>query len=464
MNLGCGLILPGAWLSRWVEFSGGKMPEKKIVSDIIKKIKARESRVAVIGLGYVGLPLAVEFARNGFEVCGFDVDANKVGAINRGKNYIADVSDDLLADLVKNRKLRAVNDFSGLAECDAISICVPTPLSKTGDPDLSYILRVSEAVKQYLRPDHIVVLESTTYPGTTEEVLQPNLEESGLVAGRDFFLAFSPERIDPGNKEYGAHNTPKVIGGVTPACTEVASTLYQQVIERVIPVSSSRAAELVKILENTFRSINIGLVNELAIMCDLLKVDVWEVIDAAATKPFGFMPFYPGPGLGGHCIPVDPSYLSWKLRTLNYRARFIDLAVDINRGMPAYVVQKVVDALNTEGKCLQDAKVLVLGISYKRDIDDIRESPALDIIGLLQDKGAKVIYHDPYVADFSYKDIRLSSDELTPDVLSEQDCSLIVTDHSAIDYQWILDHSRLVLDTRNATRNLTSTSGRVVKL
>ncbi len=434
------------------------------ISKIIEDIEKKRARVAVIGLGYVGLPLAVEFANAGFHVCGLDVSRDKVNSINRGENYIDDVPDDLLADLVDRGKLSASTDFSVLPDNDAISICVPTPLSKTGDPDLSYILRVLDEVKQHLRTGHIVVLESTTYPGTTEEVLLPALNEKGLVAGEDFFLAFSPERIDPGNKTFGARNTPKVIGGVTPACTKVTASLYSQVIEKVIPVSSCRAAEMVKLLENTFRSINIGLVNELAIMCDLLKVDVWEVIDAAATKPFGFMPFYPGPGLGGHCIPIDPSYLSWKLRTLNYRTRFIDLAVDINRSMPKYVVQKVVDALNDLNKCVNGANILVLGISYKRDIDDIRESPALDIIRLLKGKGARVTYHDPYVAQFSFDGASVPSVDLTEEVVKGADCTLIVTDHSCVDYAWVVKHSPLVVDTRNATRGIKAASGRIVKL
>lgn len=440
------------------------MPDDTRISKIIKDIEERNARVAVIGLGYVGLPLAVEFARAGFKVCGLDVSREKVDSINRGENYIADVQDDLLAELVRGEMLSATSDFSLLPDQDAISICVPTPLSKTGDPNLSYILQVLNEVKKHLRVGHIVVLESTTYPGTTEEVLLPALEESGLAVGHDFFLAFSPERIDPGNEEYGARNTPKVIGGVTAACGQVASSLYSQVIEKVVMVNSTRAAEMVKLLENTFRSINIGLVNELAIMCDLLKVDVWEVIDAAATKPFGFMPFYPGPGLGGHCIPIDPSYLSWKLRTLNYRARFIDLAVDINRSMPAYVVQKVANALNEMNKCINGSKILMLGISYKRDIDDIRESPALDVIQLLQEKGGAVIYHDPYVPSFRYDGISMKSVDLTAEVIAAQDCTLITTDHTSVDYSWVVENSRLIVDTRNATRGIESTTSRIVKL
>jgi UDP-N-acetyl-D-glucosamine dehydrogenase len=440
------------------------MPDHVAVDSILDKIQKKRCGVAIIGLGYVGLPLAVEFAVSGFKVLGFDVVEEKVELINAGKNYIKDVPDDLLQELVSKGSLRATTDFSSLADQDAISICVPTPLSKTGDPDMSYIMGALGEVKKYLHNGHIVVLESTTYPGTTEEVLQPELEKSGLKAGEDFFLAFSPERIDPGNEIFGAKNTPKVIGGVTPNCTKVSAHLYAQVIDKVVSVNSCRAAEMVKLLENTFRSINIGLVNELAIMCDLLEVDVWEVIDAAATKPFGYMPFYPGPGLGGHCIPVDPSYLSWKMRSLNYRTRFIDLAVDINRGMPGYVVAKVVNALNSQGKCLNGSKILVLGVAYKPDIEDIRESPALDVIRLLRKKGGHVTYHDPYVPTICYDSICMQSTDLTESILREHDCAVIATDHSGIDYEWILHNSSLVLDTRNATKGINSDKGNIVKL
>jgi len=440
------------------------MTDSKVIDKIIEKIEARTSKVAIIGLGYVGLPLAVEFAHAGFDVCGLDISKEKVDSINRGVNYIKDVPDELLADLVQKGKLKATTDFSLLKDHDAISICVPTPLSKTHDPDLSFILSALSEVKKYLRPGHIVVLESTTYPGTTEEVLLPELASTGLNVGEDFFLAFSPERIDPGNEIFGAKNTPKVIGGVTPNCSKVCSTVYSQVIEKVVTVNSTSAAEMVKLLENTFRSINIGLVNELAIMCDLLKVDIWEVIDAAATKPFGYMPFYPGPGLGGHCIPIDPSYLSWKMRSLNYRTRFIDLAVDINKSMPAHVTTKVMNALNDREKSLKGSKVLVLGIAYKRDIDDVRESPALDIIKLLKDKGAHVSYHDPFAPTFCYDDICMQSLSLNEKNLYDQDCVVITTDHSSIDYQWIVNHSQLVVDTRNATKHLTENRDRIVKL
>ncbi len=440
------------------------MPNNPELKHVIDKIETRKSSVAIIGLGYVGLPLAVEFANAGFKVCGLDVSEEKVASIIAGKNYIDDVSDQLLTELVDKGMLTATTEFSVLPEHDAISICVPTPLSKTGDPDLSYILTVLKEVKKYLRKGHIVVLESTTYPGTTEEVLLPELEESGLKAGKDFFLAFSPERIDPGNEKYGAHNTPKVIGGVNPACTEVCAALYSQTIEKVITVNSTRSAEMVKLLENTFRSINIGLVNELAIMCDLLKVDIWEVIDAAATKPFGYMPFYPGPGLGGHCIPIDPSYLSWKMRALNYRTRFIDLAVEINQGMPGYVVKRIADALNDRKKCIKDAKILILGIAYKRDIDDIRESPALDVIRLLKRKGADLVYHDSFAPNFCYDDICMQSTELTKEAVADKDCIVITTNHSDVDYSWIVQSAALVIDTRNATKGIQSSDNNIVRL
>jgi len=431
---------------------------------ILADIKDRKTRVGIIGLGYVGLPLAVEFAAAGYRVTGFDVQASKIEAINEGRNYIPDVDDRLLADLVKRKILVASRDFDLLKDQDAISICVPTPLSKTGDPDLSYILSAQKEVKRNLRRGQMIVLESTTYPGTTEEVMLPDLQADGMVVGQDFFLAFSPERIDPGNERFGAKNTPKVIGGVTPDCVEVVSALYSSVLEKVVTVSSTRAAEMVKLLENTFRSINIGLVNELAIICNLLKIDVWEVIDAAATKPFGFMPFYPGPGLGGHCIPIDPSYLTWKLRTLNYRTRFIELAVDINLSMPGYVVQKVADALNCYGKSVLNSRILILGISYKRDIDDVRESPAFDIIRHLRQKGAKISYHDPFVPQLDFDGEKMKSVELTREYLAKQDCAVIVTDHSNVDYAFVVQHCPLIMDSRNATKSIRPTPKHVMKL
>jgi UDP-N-acetyl-D-glucosamine dehydrogenase len=420
-----------------------------------QKILNHSAVIGIIGMGYVGLPLAVEFGRVGFKVVGIDINPNKVKILNAGKSDVDDIKDSQVKELVDQKRLRTTNDFSVLKDADCISICVPTPLNKTKDPDVSFILAAVTEIEKYLRPGQLIVLESTTYPGTTEELIMPILESKGLKVGKDIFLAFSPERVDPGNPKYGTHNTPKIVGGVTPACTTVTQLLYGQVVTEIIPVSSTRSAEMVKLLENTFRSVNIGLVNELALMCDRLKINVWEVIDAAASKPFGFMPFYPGPGLGGHCIPIDPHYLSWKLRSLNYYARFIELAGDINSRMPEYVVEKIILALNEQKKSLKGAKVLVLGIAYKRDITDVRESPALDIIRLLELKGAQVIYNDPYVHT-----VRLEGDEiakstdLSSQLLASLDCVTIVTDHTDYDYQWIVDKAKLVVDTRNATKKV----------
>ncbi|MEW5975042.1 MAG: nucleotide sugar dehydrogenase [Acidobacteriota bacterium] len=425
------------------------------MKELLQKIESKQVQVGVIGMGYVGLPLATEIANAGIPVIGFDVDEAKVNQINQGASYIPDVPSALVSKHVQDGRFRAVTDFGMLEQVNAIIICVPTPLGKTKDPDLSMVVSAVEKISEHLRPNQLIVLESTTYPGTTEELLLPKLEESGLRAGRDFFLAFSPERVDPGNPVYQTHNTPKVIGGVTPQCLEVACKLYQHFIAKVVPVSSSRCAEMVKLLENTFRSVNIGLVNEVALMCDRLGVDVWEVIDAAATKPFGFMPFQPGPGLGGHCIPIDPLYLSWKLKTLNYRARFIELASEINADMPHYVVNKVNDLLNESAKSVKNSKVLVVGVSYKKDIDDLRESPALDVIQLLKNRGAKVMYHDPYVPEVSLDTITLLSTDLE-EALSQADCTVIVTNHSVLDYQKIVDLSKAVLDTRNATKGIKS--------
>jgi len=425
------------------------------------KITRGEARVGTLGLGYVGLPLSVEFASSGLNVLGFDLAAEKVAAVNRGASYIQDVPAARVKELLGAGRLRATGDFAELASCDAVIICVPTPLSKTKDPDLSPVVEATRSIAAHLREGQLVVLESTTYPGTTEELILPMLEERGLKVGQGFFLAFSPERVDPANPRYGTRNTPKIIGGVTPQCTRVATALYGRAIERVIPVSSTRTAEMVKLLENTFRSVNIGLVNEVALMCDRLKVDVWEVIDAAATKPFGFMPFYPGPGLGGHCIPVDPLYLSWKLKTLNYRARFIELAGEINSGMPEYVLTRVTDALNERERSVRGSRVLVLGVAYKRDVNDVRESPALDILRLLESRGARVSYNDPHVPELRMNGETLRSVDLMPAV-RESDVVLILTDHSSYRYPEIVEHARLVLDTRNATRGLTST--RILKL
>lgn len=419
--------------------------------ELLEKLNQKTAKIAVLGQGYVGLPLAVVFAQAGFTVVGIDPDQRKIDAINNGESYIGDVESEVVAELVKEGKLTATIDYSVLQDVDAVSICVPTPLRKTGDPDLSYILSSIGDLRKYLHAGMVIVLESTTYPGTTRELVLSELtEDSGLEVGVDFFLAFSPERIDPGRKDWTTINMPKVIGGITEACTEVSSVWYEQALETVVRTSSTEVAEMTKLLENTFRMVNIGLVNEMAIMCDRLGIDVWEVIEAAATKPFGFMKFTPGPGLGGHCIPIDPLYLSWKLKTVNYTARFIELASEINTGMPRYVVSKVQDALNTQAKSVNGSKILVLGAAYKPDIDDVRESPALDVIGLLREKQAEVIYHDPFIPLIESDDWSLES---VPDVMaavSAADCVVIITNHSEYDYPAILDKANLIVDTRNA--------------
>jgi UDP-N-acetyl-D-glucosamine dehydrogenase len=431
------------------------------MKELIQKIRDKKVQVGVIGMGYVGLPLAIEIANSGITVTGIDVVAQKVDAINRGESYISDVPSVKVKENVTAGRFRAVTDFGVIKQLDAIIICVPTPLSKTKDPDLSMVVSAVDRIAENQRSGQLVVLESTTYPGTTEELMLPKLEEKGYKVGKDVFLAFSPERVDPGNPTYNTFNTPKVIGGVTPQCLEVTLTLYRNFIQNVVPVSSSRSAEMVKLLENTFRSVNIGLVNEMALMCDRLKVDVWEVIEAAASKPFGFMPFQPGPGLGGHCIPIDPLYLSWKLKTLNYRARFIELASEINADMPHYVVNKVNDALNDFSKSVKNSRILIIGVSYKRDIDDLRESPALDIIQLLQSRGAKVMYHDPYVPEIQFENTTLNSIPLE-EGLRMADCAVIVTNHSSIDYKKVVEQAPVVLDTRNATRGMNSP--KIIKL
>ncbi len=418
---------------------------------LIGRLKDHTARVSVLGLGYVGLPLAVVFAEAGFKVLGVDPDARKIDALRRGESYILDVPSDTIRRLVSEGCLDATTDFAALKEADAVSICVPTPLRKTGDPDLSFIISAADSLAQYVHPGMVVVLESTTYPGTTRELILPKLiEAGGLTVGKDFFLAFSPERVDPGRTDWTTINTPKVVGGITPACCEVADTWYSQALQKVVPVSSAEVAEMAKLLENTFRMINIGMVNELAIICDRLGVDVWEVIDAAATKPFGFMKFQPGPGLGGHCIPIDPLYLSWKMRSLNYNTRFIDLASEINTNMPRFVVGKVQDALNDREKALKGSQVLVLGVAYKPDIDDLRESPALDVIHLLKEKGARVSYHDPYIRHIAHDDWEMNS---VPDALAavrQADCVVIVTNHKSYDYAALLEQARLIVDSRNA--------------
>ncbi|KPL19311.1 MAG: UDP-N-acetyl-D-glucosamine dehydrogenase [candidate division Zixibacteria bacterium SM23_81] len=429
-----------------------------------KKIESKRALVGVVGLGYVGLPLAVAFAKVGFRITGIDRSKSKVTTINTGKSDVEDVASSIVAALVGSKNLTATNTYAAIQKLDVVVICVPTPLSKTKDPDVSYILSAVNGIKKHLRPGHLIILESTTYPGTTEELILPILETTGLKVGQDFFLAFSPERIDPGNKTYGVKNTPKVVGGITDKCTQMAKLFYEQTVSEVIDVSSSQSAEVVKLVENTFRSVNIGMVNEVALMCDRLGIDVWEVIDAAATKPFGYMPFYPGPGLGGHCIPIDPHYLSWKLRTLNYRARFIELAGDINANMPDYVIRKVNDALNLHHKSINGSRILILGVAYKRDISDVRESPALDVIKLLQEKGAQIQYNDPRVPKISLDKGSMSSVELDVKLLNQMDCVVIITDHSDYDYQWIADNVQCAVDTRNATKGVVSSKGKIVKL
>lgn len=417
-----------------------------------KRIADRSLRVAVIGLGYVGLPLAASFAEAGFRVTGIDVDQQRVEQARRAESYISDVSNKTLAELIAAERLQFTTDFALLDGADAIIICVPTPLLKTRSPDLSYIISAAQQVRAHLRPGQLVVLESTTYPGTTDEVVLPELTASGQRVGEDFFLVFSPERIDPGNHSFHTRNTPKVVGGVTPACAALGQALYEAVIERVVPVSSARVAEMTKLLENTFRAVNIGLVNEIAIMCEKLHIDVWEVIDAASTKPFGFMRFSPGPGLGGHCIPVDPHYLSWKLRTLDYTARFIELAAEINTSMPHYVVDKIGQALNEQRRSFNGATILLLGVAYKRNVNDVRESPALDIIAELQGRKALVLYNDEYVPELTWRGQSLRSQPLSSGLLQAADCVVVVTDHDYFDVSWIVRDARCIVDTRNLMR------------
>ncbi len=417
-----------------------------------EKIIDRSAKIGVIGLGYVGLPLAVEFGKAGYTVYGIDVDKGRVDKVKEGISYIQDVPESDLKALVSQRRLIATTDYTVLKQTDAVSVCVPTPLRKTRDPDIQYIVDSTAKIRECIHQQMLVVLESTTYPGTTDEILLSEFENAGLKVGRDFYLAFSPERVDPGNPVYGTHNTPKIIGGVTPACTELARLLYSNVVERVIPVSSTRSAEMVKLLENTFRAVNIGLVNEIAIICDKLGIDVWEVIDAAASKPFGFMPFYPGPGLGGHCIPIDPLYLSWKLKSFNYNARFIELASEVNTHMPEYVTTKIARVLNRCKKAVHGSRILVLGAAYKKNITDVRESPSLDVIKLLQEEGAEVDYSDPYVPELRMDHITLRSVPLTAENLRRYDCAVVVTDHTCFDYGLVVRESALVVDCRNAVR------------
>ena len=419
------------------------------------KISAKTAHVGVVGLGYVGLPLAVEFAKAGFHVTGIDVSQGKVDQVNKGVSYIQDVPTAELAKLVETGFLKATSDFAVVKELDTINIAVPTPLRKTKDPDMSFVVSAAQQVARFAHPGLLVILESTTYPGTTDELLLPMFESSNLQVGQDFFLCFSPERVDPGNPNYQTKNIPKVVGGITASCTEAGALFYSQALEHVVPVSSTRVAEMVKLLENTFRMINIGLANEMATMCDRMNINVWEVIDAAATKPFGFMPFYPGPGLGGHCIPIDPFYLSWKTKQAGVEARFIELAGYINGNMPHFVVDKVQNALNDVRKPLNGSHVHVLGVAYKRDIDDVRESPALDVIHLLTKRGAKVTYSDPYVARVLVEQHTFEADN-NPEVISQADCVVIITDHKAIDYKELVEKAQLVVDTRNALKGIQS--------
>jgi UDP-N-acetyl-D-glucosamine dehydrogenase len=421
--------------------------------ELLNRIENRSALLSVVGMGYVGLPLAVEFAEAGFRVIALDLDQRKVDSLNQGESYIEDIPTSRLKPLVESGKLSATSNYADLLEVDALSICVPTPLRQTKDPDMSYIISAIDAIAEIAHAGMLVVLESTTYPGTTEEVIVPRLVGKNLQVGENVFVAFSPERIDPGNKTYGVRNTPKVVGGITPACSEVTAALYGTGVDHVVQVSSPTTAEMVKLLENTFRAVNIGLVNEMALMCDKLGIDVWEVITAAATKPFGFMPFYPGPGLGGHCIPVDPHYLSWKLKTLNYTARFIELASEINTSMPLHVMTKVTDALNQQSKAVRGSRIVVLGVAYKPNVDDVRESPALDIIELLRQKGADVVYHDPFVPSIRLDGHHLESCGYSPELLHDADCVVIVTNHDWYNWQEVVDNSLIVVDTRNALAN-----------
>ena len=433
---------------------GSETTVESVAAALERKIVDRTARVGIIGLGYVGLPLAVEFGTAGYKVTGIDVQQSKTDRINKGESYIQDISESVLRSLVNEGKLSATDDFAAVSEMDTLNICVPTPLRKTKDPDMSYIVSACDEIVRYMRPGTLIILESTTYPGTTDELVLAKLESTGLKVGQDFFLCFSPERVDPGNPNYHTKNIPKVVGGITPACTAMGKLFYSQALETVIPVSSTRVAEMVKLLENTFRMINIGLVNEMALMCDRMNINVWEVIEAAATKPFGFMPFYPGPGLGGHCIPVDPFYLSWKTKQSGIEARFIELAGYINGQMPHFVVEKIQNALNDATKPLRGSRVHILGVAYKRDIDDVRESPALDIIHLLLERGAKVTYSDPFVPS-----VRVDASVLEASPVSEADtadCVVIVTDHSSFDYTEIVKRASLIVDTRNALKKLSS--------
>jgi len=432
--------------------------------ELVDRFSKREAHLGVIGLGYVGLPLVVVLAEAGYVVTGVDADADKVTHIQRGESYIEDVPSEKIAALVREGRISASTTYAALADIDGVSICVPTPLRKTGDPDLSYIVSATQSLVPYLHEGMVVVLESTTYPGTTREMVLPELEKEGLIVGEHIFLAFSPERVDPGREDWTTFNTPKVIGGITPVCTQVAATMYSQAMENVVPASSTEVAEMTKLLENTFRAVNIALVNEMALMCNRLGIDVWEVIEAASTKPFGFMKFTPGPGLGGHCIPIDPLYLSWKLKSVKYNARIIDLASEINTNMPRYVVQRIQNALNDQAKPIRGSNLLVLGVAYKADVSDMRESPALDVIGLLREKGAQVEYYDPFVSSIRHEGWDLVSVTALIAAVQKADCVVIITDHSDVDYAAVLQNAKLIFDSRNALGRLGLDGPQVVKL
>ncbi|MBM3728802.1 MAG: nucleotide sugar dehydrogenase [Acidobacteria bacterium] len=445
-----------------MEETDGNSGSQNAAERLREKIANRTARVGVVGLGYVGLPLAVEFARVGYHVTGIDLQQSKVDSINRGESYIQDVPTSVMEPLVKAGRLNATTDFSVISELDTINICVPTPLRKTKDPDMSYIVSACQEIAQYIHAGTLTILESTTYPGTTDELVLPMLERDGLKVGEDFFLCFSPERVDPGNPKFQTYNIPKVVGGITPACTALGKHFYSQALETVVPVEGTRVAEMVKLLENTFRMINIGLVNEMALMCGRMGINVWEVIEAAATKPFGFMPFYPGPGLGGHCIPVDPFYLSWKSKQSGIEARFIELAGYINGQMPHFVVEKVQNALNDQTKALKGSHVHVLGVAYKRDIDDVRESPALDILHLLLQKGARVSYSDPFVPSLRVEGGGALESQDPVELAEAADCVVIITDHTGFDYRTVVERAKVIVDTRNALKRYTA--GNIVRL
>ena len=434
-----------------------------MLNELKSKILSKKVKIGVIGLGYVGLPLCVTFAKAGFKVHGIDIDKDRVGKIKKGESYILDVPKSELVQVTRDGSLDVTTDFSVIKKLDAIIICVPTPLYKTREPDVSYIVAAVKNIKRYMKRGQIIVLESTTYPGTTEEVMLPILEEDGLKEGKDFYLAFSPERVDPGNPKYDTKNTPKIIGGISKNSTEISALLYGQALEVIVPVSSAKVAEMVKLLENTFRIVNIGLVNEILLMCDKLKIDAWEVIDAAKTKPYGFMPFYPGPGVGGHCIPEDPIYLSWKARMHGFEARFIDLASQVNSEMPHYVVSKAAEGLNEHRKSLKGSKVLVVGVAYKKDVKDLRESPALEIVDMFINKGAVVSYYDPLFPYLKIGDIDLKCAKFSKETFKSADCVVIVTDHTEVDYDLIVDNSRLIVDTRNILKGVEDRSN-IIKL